>query len=155
MPLPDVARKMPTSARSGCIPRRTQCRVPRTGSRTRRRHPPSHSSLFSFWGARPPSARSLLPDVRRGARTCLGFLMGTRGQDAQGATHAPHYPTFPSWHPASWRFLIFLMRGFLRHQAAHRAGILSSIFMWGNRGTTPHSYHPGSSHHPLSPGFLQ
>lgn len=59
----------------------------------------------------------------------------------------PTIPHFPGWHPASRRFLIFLMGGFLRHQAAHTAGILSSIFTWGNRGATPHSNHPGSSHH--------
>lgn len=47
----------------------------------------------------PPSTRSLPPDARRGARTCLGFLVGTVSRDAQGAAHAPHNPTFPRLAP--------------------------------------------------------
>lgn len=134
VPLPDVARKMPTSAWSGCIPGRTQCRVPRTCSRARRRHPPSHSSFFSFWGARPRSAGSLRPDARGGARTCLGFLLGTRGRDVQGAAHGPTISHFPRLAPR-WLEVPHIPDGggsFLRYQPAHRARILSSIFTWGN-----------------------
>ena len=42
MPLPHLHKQ------SGCIQRRAQCRMPRTRSRTRERHSPSHPSLFSL-----------------------------------------------------------------------------------------------------------
>lgn len=147
---PHGARNMPTPGTGGAIASRgahsAGCPDPLQGWE---QYPPSHPPQFGRWGARLVSARSCPLDGVAGRAPLLAFSWAPGTQTRKDA----HNPAFPRLAPVGARLLIFhldIFFGvvllvlsciylFLKHWAAHRAGVLSFIFTRGNRRAPPHS----------------